>query len=81
MPRDYFDLIKGNPDIFPGFFHIDLKKNVLPKLRLLQQFGFYPAPVLDVTAVRNAYGTQVDSFTATVDADADPALAGLREAA
>jgi hypothetical protein len=38
----YFKLIMDNPDIFPGFFHVDLKNNVLPKLRLLQQFGFYP---------------------------------------
>ena len=37
-----FKLIMDNPDIFPGFFHIDLANNVLPKLRLLQQFGFYP---------------------------------------
>ena len=34
--------------------------------------------VLDATAVRNAYGTQVDSFTAPVDAGAAPELAGLR---
>jgi hypothetical protein len=40
----YFDLILANPDIFPGFFHIDLKGNVEPKLRLLQEFGFYPVP-------------------------------------
>jgi len=40
--KEYFDLITGNPDIFPGFFHIDLVNNVLPKLELLRQFGFYP---------------------------------------
>ncbi len=40
----YFDLILANPDIFPGFFHIDLETNVLPKLALLRQFGFYPEP-------------------------------------
>ncbi len=40
----YFDLILENPDIFPGFFHIDLETNVLPKLALLRQFGFYPEP-------------------------------------
>jgi 5'-phosphate synthase pdxT subunit len=34
--------------------------------------------VLDATAVRNAYGTQVDSFAAPVDEDASPAVAGLR---
>jgi radical SAM superfamily enzyme YgiQ (UPF0313 family) len=41
---EYFDLITSNPDIFPGFFHIDLAQNVLPKLALLRQFGFYPEP-------------------------------------
>ena len=40
----YFDLILANPDIFPGFYHIDLEGNVLPKLELLRQFGFYPEP-------------------------------------
>ena len=40
--RRYFDLITGNPDLFPGFFHFDLADNVLPKLALLRQFGFYP---------------------------------------
>lgn len=39
---DYFDLIRQNPDIFPGFYHMDLRNNVLPKLELLRQFGFYP---------------------------------------
>ena len=47
--REYFDLIEGNPDIFSGFFHIDLEGNVLPKLQLLRQFGFYPEPKPDET--------------------------------
>lgn len=34
--------------------------------------------LVDVTAVRNAYGTQVDSFVACVDAGAAPGLEGLR---
>jgi 5'-phosphate synthase pdxT subunit len=34
--------------------------------------------LLDVVAVRNAYGTQVDSFATEVDPDAAPGLAGLR---
>ncbi|MBN1979890.1 MAG: radical SAM protein [Chitinivibrionales bacterium] len=38
----YFRLIEDNPDIFPGFFHCDLEENIVPKLKLLQQFGFYP---------------------------------------
>lgn len=41
---DYFRLIQDHPDIFTGFFHIDLAGNVLPKLALLRQFGFYPDP-------------------------------------
>ena len=38
-----FDFIRSNPDIFPGFFHYDLEGNVLPKLKVLQEFGFYGA--------------------------------------
>ena len=34
--------------------------------------------LIDVTAVRNAYGTQVDSFVAPVDAGASPGIEGLR---
>jgi 5'-phosphate synthase pdxT subunit len=34
--------------------------------------------LLDVTAVRNAYGTQVDSFAAPLDDGGAPELAGLR---
>jgi radical SAM superfamily enzyme YgiQ (UPF0313 family) len=41
---EYFHLITQNADIFPGFYHIDLAGNVLPKLELLRQFGFYPEP-------------------------------------
>lgn len=40
--RYVYDFIKENPDLFPGFFHIDLKNNIKPKLRMLQEFGFYP---------------------------------------
>jgi hypothetical protein len=42
--REYFELIRANPDIFPGFYHIDLLGNVLPKLDQLRRFGFYPDP-------------------------------------
>jgi 5'-phosphate synthase pdxT subunit len=41
----------------------------------------HPVPCLglvDVVAVRNAYGTQVDSFAAPVDLGAAPGLEGLR---
>ena len=37
----YFKLIIDNPDIFPGFFLIDVKNNVRPKLEILRKFGFY----------------------------------------
>jgi len=42
--RRCFDLIAANPDIFPGFYHFNLEENVLPKLELLQRFGFYLPP-------------------------------------
>jgi len=37
-----FEFISQHPDLFPGFFHHDLKNNIWPKLKILQQFGFYP---------------------------------------
>jgi radical SAM superfamily enzyme YgiQ (UPF0313 family) len=40
--RKYFDLVMANPDIFPGFFLSDVECNVMPKLELLREFGFYP---------------------------------------
>ncbi len=48
---------------------------------LARQVENHPVPVLgamDVTAVRNAYGTQVDSFAAVVDDGAAPGLEDLR---
>jgi len=48
---------------------------------LAKQVEHAPVPtlgLLDVVAVRNAYGTQVDSFAAEVDAGAAPGLEGLR---
>jgi radical SAM superfamily enzyme YgiQ (UPF0313 family) len=38
-----FDFIKSNPDIFPGFFHVDVEKNILPKFEILREHGFYPS--------------------------------------
>lgn len=46
-----------------------------------RQVDRQPVPslgLLDVTSVRNAYGTQVDSFAAQVDRGAAPGLEGLR---
>ncbi len=40
--EDKYAFIKANPDIFPGFFHMDLKNNILPKLEVMRKFGFYP---------------------------------------
>jgi radical SAM superfamily enzyme YgiQ (UPF0313 family) len=40
--KPIYSFIQGHPDIFPGFFHMDLKHNILPKLAVLKKFGFYP---------------------------------------
>jgi radical SAM superfamily enzyme YgiQ (UPF0313 family) len=48
-----FDFVRGHPDIFPGFFHVDLKTNVRPKLRVLQEFGFYPASPEELSEVES----------------------------
>lgn len=39
--RGIYEFIDDHPEIFPGFFHVDVEGNVLPKYRLLQKFGFY----------------------------------------
>jgi hypothetical protein len=35
---------------FPGFYHWDLAGNVMPKLELLQKFGFYLRPEIAAEA-------------------------------
>lgn len=39
--KKIYDFIQKYPDIFPGFFHINLTENVLPKFQILKKFGFY----------------------------------------
>jgi hypothetical protein len=58
--RDYFDLILTQPDIFPGFYHIDLAGNVLPKLALLRQFGFYPEPEPETAESCGAHSPRIE---------------------
>lgn len=36
-----YAFIQENKDIFPGFFHYDVEHNIRPKMRVLQEFGFY----------------------------------------
>ena len=45
-----YEFITAHPDIFPGFFHYDLEGNVLPKLRVMQEMGFYPLDAEEVEA-------------------------------
>jgi anaerobic magnesium-protoporphyrin IX monomethyl ester cyclase len=40
---EIYSLITGNPEIFPGFFHMGLRDNVMRKLALLKEYGFYPS--------------------------------------
>ena len=39
--RPIFDFVREHPDLFPGFFLIDVEDNIRPKLRVLQEHGFY----------------------------------------
>jgi len=43
--RHIFDFIARHPDIFPGFFQLRVRDAILPKLRVLQSFGFYAGEV------------------------------------
>jgi anaerobic magnesium-protoporphyrin IX monomethyl ester cyclase len=43
--KAFFDFIRENRDIFPGFFLLDVDTNIRPKLAALQEHGFYlPSP-------------------------------------
>jgi hypothetical protein len=44
-----FDFIQQNPDLFPGFFHIDLHTNILPKFEILRRHGFYTSKDSEIT--------------------------------
>lgn len=44
-----FDFIQQHPDLFPGFFHLDLEEKILPKFDLLRQHGFYPSKDREVS--------------------------------
>jgi radical SAM superfamily enzyme YgiQ (UPF0313 family) len=39
--EDLFNYIMDHKNIFPGFFHMDVEKNITPKLELLEEFEFY----------------------------------------
>ena len=49
--RKIFEFIEQYPHIFPGFFQVDSEENLLPKLEILEKFGFYPPrdkPAIDM---------------------------------
>ncbi len=48
-----FDFVRAHPDIFTGFFHVGLETNVRPKLKVLQEFGFYPASAEELRDVES----------------------------
>lgn len=50
---EVFDFIQAHPEVFPGFFHVDLEGNVRPKLRVLQEFGFYPATAEELASLES----------------------------
>jgi radical SAM superfamily enzyme YgiQ (UPF0313 family) len=51
-----FDFVRAHPDIFPGFFHVGLETNIRPKLRVLQELGFYPASADEITNMESCGG-------------------------
>jgi anaerobic magnesium-protoporphyrin IX monomethyl ester cyclase len=48
-----FDFIRAHPDVFPGFFHVGLETSIRPKLRVLQELGFYPASEEELEAMES----------------------------
>ncbi len=53
---DVFELIRSHPSIFPGFFHVGLETNIRPKLRVLQELGFYPATEAELAQMDSCGG-------------------------
>jgi len=51
-----FDLIRAHPEIFTGFYHYDLEGNVLPKMEVLREHGFYAAPDQTARAATESCG-------------------------
>jgi anaerobic magnesium-protoporphyrin IX monomethyl ester cyclase len=49
----FFDFVRAHRDIFPGFFHHDLAGNIRPKLRVLQEMGFYPATAKELEGIES----------------------------
>jgi len=47
--RPIFDFIAEHKDLFPGFFLIDVESNIRPKLKILQEHGFYTRAERDLT--------------------------------
>ncbi|MDJ0764557.1 MAG: radical SAM protein [Myxococcota bacterium] len=47
--RQFFDFIKANKDLFPGFFLMDVDDNIRPKLSILQEHGFYTRAQRELT--------------------------------
>ncbi len=39
--RHIYDFILEHRELFPGFFHFDIEHNIKPKLKVLEEFGFY----------------------------------------
>ena len=54
-----YRFISSHPDIFPGFFHINVEGNVRPKLRVLQEFGFYASEKKEGTDSCGAHSPKV----------------------
>jgi len=51
-----FEFIRSHPDIFPGFFHLGLETRIRPRLRVLQEFGFYPASEEELAQMESCGG-------------------------
>lgn len=45
--KHIYDFIVENRNLFPGFFHYDIKGNIKPKLDVLTEFGFYKSMTQD----------------------------------
>ncbi len=61
--REIFDFVQEHPDIFPGFFLMDVEEKILPKFKALREHGFYGGGAADDVSENDSCGAHSPRLT------------------
>lgn len=61
--KEIFDFVQEHPDIFPGFFLLDVEGKILPKFRALREHGFYGGGASDDVSESDSCGAHSPRLT------------------